>query len=122
VGFAAAGLSSAITAPLAAAYATLDVMRAGRDVRTPTARAVLGSTMLIGAIIALLGTRPVPLILLAQVMNGFVLPIIALALLLAMNDRRRLGDDVNGWRANVFGGAVVLLSAALGVRAIAGVF
>ncbi len=106
IGFAAAGISSAITAPLAAAYATLDVLGRGRDVRSGTARAVFGTTMFLGAIVALLGTKPVALILLAQVANGFVLPIIAAALLIAMNDSRRLGDNVNG----------------LGVRAIAGVF
>ncbi len=122
VGLAAAGISSAITAPLAAAYATLDLLGRGRDVRAPVARFVFGGTMLVGALVALLGTRPVPLILFAQVLNGLVLPIIAIALLVAMNDRRRLGNDVNGPVANLAGGAVVLLCMGLGIRTVLGAF
>lgn len=122
VGFALAGISSAITAPLAAAYATLDLLGRGRDVRAPVARFVFGGTMLVGALVALLGTRPVPLILFAQVLNGLVLPIIAITLLVAMNDRRRLGNDVNGPVANLAGGAVVLLCLGLGIRYILGAF
>jgi manganese transport protein len=121
LGFAAAGISSAVTAPLAAAYAVLDVMGLGRRITSSTARAVFGGTLLIGAVVALLGTRPVPLILLAQVLNGLVLPIIAVVLLIAMNDRR-LGDDANRTWANLVGGVVVLLCVVLGAKAIAGVF
>ena len=122
VGFAAAGLSSAITAPLAAAYATLDVLGRGRDVRAGLARGVIGAAMVIAAVIMLVGQRPVPLILLAQVLNGLVLPIVAIVLLIAMNDARRLGAHVNGWVANLAGLAVVMLAVALGVRGVAGAF
>lgn len=76
--------------------------------------------LVVGAVVTLLGTRPVALILVAQVLNGFILPIVALVLLLAMNDRRRLGDNVNGWRANLAGGLVVLLCLALGMRGLVG--
>jgi len=74
--------------------------------------------LLIGAGTALIGFRPVPLIVFAQLVNGLVLPIVAIVLLVAMNDRTRLGDNVNGWRGNLIGGAVVLLCIILGVRAI----
>lgn len=122
LGFAAAGLSSAITAPLAAAYATLDVLGRGRDVRSTVARFVIGLAMIVAALVTVLGTRPVPLILLAQVLNGLVLPIVAIALLVAMNDRRRLGVHVNGWMANVAGGVVVVLAIVLGARGVLAAF
>lgn len=122
LGFAAAGLSSAITAPLAAAYALQDVLGKGRDVRLPAARAVIACTLLVGVVVTVLGTRPVPLILVAQVLNGLILPIVAFVLLLAMNDRRRLGGHVNGWRANLGGALVVLLCLVLGIRGMAGAF
>lgn len=117
LGYAAAGISSAITAPLAAAYTLLDVMGHGRDVRRPTARTVWGGCLLIGAGAALAGLRPVPLIFVAQIVNGLILPIVALVLLVAMNDRRRLGGHVNGWKGNVAGALVVGLSLLLGARA-----
>jgi Mn2+/Fe2+ NRAMP family transporter len=118
LGYAAAGISSAITAPLAAAYTVLDALGRGRDVRNATARTISIGCVAVGAGVALLGLRPVPLILLAQVANGLVLPLVALVLVLAMNDRKRLGNHVNGWKGNLAGGVVVALTAVLGVRAI----
>lgn len=118
LGYAAAGVSSAITAPLAAAYTVLDALGRNRDTRQPLARVVWVGCVAVGAAAALLSVRPVPLILVAQVVNGLVLPIVALVLLIAMNDRRRLGSHVNTWRGNVVGGLVVALCAVLGARAV----
>ncbi len=118
LGYAAAGVSSAITAPLAAAYTVLDTLGRGRDVQRPTARLVWGGCVVVGAVTALASVRPVPLIVLAQVVNGLVLPIVAVVLLVAMNDRSRLGSHVNTWRGNVAGGVVALLCAVLGLRAV----
>lgn len=118
LGFAAAGLSSAITAPLAAGYALQDVRGAGRDVTRPAARWVILGTLLVGTTVAVLGTRPVALILVAQVLNGLILPVVGIVLLLAMNDRQRLGAQVNGWRANLVAAVVVLLCVGLGVRGV----
>ncbi len=118
IGFAAAGISSAVTAPLAAAYTILDGFGGGRKTTTPTARLVWAGCLFVGAGAALTGARPVPLIFVAQIVNGLVLPIVALVLLVAMNDRRRLGDQVNGWKGNLIGFAVVLLCIVLGIRGI----
>jgi manganese transport protein len=118
VGYAAAGITSAVTAPLAAAYTLLDSLGRRRDVTSPLARSVWAGCIFVGAGAALIGFRPVPLIVLAQLVNGLVLPIVAVVLLVAMNDRSRLGEQVNGWRGNVVGSAVVLLCIVLGLRAI----
>jgi len=118
LGYAAAGISSAVTAPLAAAYIILDTTGRSNDVRAPAARVVWGGCILVGAVAAMLGTRPVLLIFLAQIVNGLVLPIVAVVLLVAMNDRRRLGDHVNSWRGNIVGVTVVVLCTGLGLRSI----
>ncbi len=117
-GYAAAGVSSAITAPLAAAYTVLDALGRGRDVRQPMARTVSLACVGIGALAALASVRPVPLIFLAQIVNGLLLPVVALVLLIAMNDHRRLGSHVNTWRGNLVGGVVVVLCAVLGLRTV----
>jgi Mn2+/Fe2+ NRAMP family transporter len=111
-------VSSAITAPLAAAYTVLDVLGRGRDVRAPLPRWVWFGCVAFGALAALASVRPVPLIFLAQIVNGLALPAVAFVLLLAMNDRSRLGSHVNTWRGNVVGGLVALLCAVLGARAV----
>lgn len=118
VGLLAAGLTSAITAPLAAAYATAGAMGWPRDLRHWRLRAVWMSVMGVGLFFALIGVRPVRAILLAQVANGILLPAVAVFLLLAVNNRRWMGDWANGRALNVAGGLVVLVALILGLRAV----
>lgn len=119
-GLLAAGLTSAITAPLAAAYATAGALGWPRDLKDVRLRWVWMLVLAAGIVFAGLGVRPVPAILFAQVANGILLPAIAVFLLLAVNDRRWMGDRVNGVWANVAGGVVVLVALALGLRALWG--
>ena len=117
-GLLAAGLTSAITAPLAAAYATAGALGWPRDLKDRRLRAVWMVVLGAGMLLAGLGIRAVPAILFAQVANGVLLPAIAVFLLLAVNDRRWMADRVNGWPMNLAGGVVVLVSLILGARAV----
>lgn len=120
VGLLAAGLTSAITAPLAAAYATAGALGWRRDLSDFRLRAVWMGVLAAGILFAALGASPVPAILFAQVANGLLLPFIAIFLLLAVNDRRWMGDRVNGPLLNTAGAAVVLVALVLGLRALWG--
>lgn len=120
VGLLAAGLTSAVTAPLAAAYAAAGVLGWERGLRRPKFRAVWIVVLLTGVLFAGLGARPVPAILFAQVANGVLLPAVAAFLLLAANDRRRMGRWRNGLPLNLLAGLVVIVTLVLGVRAVAG--
>jgi manganese transport protein len=113
-GLFAAGLSSAVTAPIATAYAVCEVT--GRAKQGKIFRGIALAVLAIGTIVASLGIKPVSLILIAQVANGFLLPIIAVFLIVTMNRRSILGDNVNGLWSNVLGGAVVIIAAGFGVR------
>ncbi len=115
-GLLAAGLSSAVTAPLAAAYAVTGTLGWDPSIRGVPARAVWLVVLGIGAIFAAAGFRPVSLILFAQVANGLMLPAVALFLLIVVNDRTRMGRWVNGRWMNVAGFAVVLVALGLAVR------
>lgn len=121
VGLLAAGTTSAITAPLAAAYATAGALGWERDLRSPRLRWVWGAVLVVGVALSLTGIRPVEAIVFAQVANGLLLPAIAIFLLLAVNDERWMGSHRNRLLSNVAGGIVVLVSIGLGVRAIGGV-
>ncbi len=118
VGLFAAGMTSSVTAPLAAAYATAGALGWSRDLRSPRMRAVWGGVILFGAVLATLGVQPVPAILFAQAANGVLLPAVAVFLLVAVNDGRWMGGRRNGWAANLLGGLVVLVAAGLGVRGV----
>lgn len=115
-GLCAAGLSSAITAPLATAYAVCEVT--GRPKSGWLFKGIALTIVAIGLSVALLGIRPVQLILVAQVANGMLLPIVAVFLLITMNRKSVLGDHVNGPVRNALGGLVVLVAAFLGLRLI----
>jgi manganese transport protein len=118
VGFFAAGMTSSITAPLAAAYATAGALGWEGDLRAPRFRLVWGSVIAVGALFAATGIRPVEAILFAQAANGILLPCIAAFLLLAVNDRRWMGTHGNGLVSNVLGAAVFLVTVVLGGRAL----
>lgn len=123
-GLFAAGLSSAVTAPLAAAMTAAglfgDSARPERWApRSWRFRAVWGGVLVIGVGFGLAGLRPVPVILLAQAANGVLLPWVAVFLLLAVNDRRLMGEaGLNGWASNLAMAVVVGVALVLGTSGV----
>ena len=123
IGLLAAGISSAVTAPLAAALTARGLFASTEDPRWQARgwrfRAVWGAVLLIGLGFGLADIRPTPAILAAQAFNGALLPLVALFLLAAMNDEALLGDAANGPLANGFGLLVVGVATMLGLTAVA---
>lgn len=118
IGFLAAGLSSAITAPLAAAFASSELFGWGSSMKSKKFRAVWVVILLVGVTFSLLGFKPTGIILFAQVANGLLLPIIASFLLWVMNDKSLLGDYVNSKYANIFGALIIVITIVLGLKGI----
>jgi NRAMP (natural resistance-associated macrophage protein)-like metal ion transporter len=118
IGILAAGVTSAITAPLAAAYAISGALGWERDLRGLKFRAVWLIVLVTGIVLAVLGTNPVAAIVFAQAANGVLLPIIAVFLLFVMNRSDLLGEYKNGIVGNILGVIIVLFAAFLGVRTI----
>ena len=118
IGLFAAGISSSITAPMAAAYATAGIMGWKRDLRSWRFRMIWMFILLAGTLFAMQGFKPLEAILFAQVANGILLPVIALYLLVVMNSRKIMGDNVNTLLSNILGGIVVLTAMVLGLRSI----
>ena len=113
-GLLAAGLSSAVTAPIATAYAVCEVT--GMRNRGQAFRGIALAVLAIGTIVASLGLKPVNLILVAQVANGILLPIVAVFLIVTMNRKSILGEHVNGLWSNILGSIVVLIASGFGLR------
>jgi Mn2+/Fe2+ NRAMP family transporter len=118
IGFFAAGMTSAITAPLAAAYAVSGVLGWVQDLRSPLVRLIWMTVMAVGVGFTIANEQPFEAIVFAQAANAILLPAIALFLLLVMNDRRQLKGATNGIVANVLGGAVLALTLLLSGMAI----
>lgn len=123
IGLLAAGLSSAITAPLAAALTARGLFGDTEDPHWQADgwrfRAVWGAVLLTGLGFGLADIKPAPAILAAQAFNGALLPLVALFLLAAMNDEQLLGEWANGPAANGFGLLVVGVATMLGLTAMA---
>ena len=81
LGLFAAGLSSALTAPLAAAWALAGLFRWGPTLEDPRPRLTAFVVLAVGALGAALGGQPLQMILLAQGANALALPWFAFLLL-----------------------------------------
>jgi manganese transport protein len=115
IGLLAAGMTSAITAPLAAAYATAGALGWPRSLRSWRFRAVWLAILVTGTVLAVVFEKtPTQAIVFAQAMNGIILPLVAVFLLVVMNRRDLLGEYRNGPVANVLGALVVLVATGLG--------
>lgn len=118
-GLLAAGLTSAITAPMAAGYALSEMLPGLSEERRARVLKITALTILaIGAGVGSLGLKPVSLILVAQAANGLLLPVIAGFLLYVMNRKGLLGAHANGALANAGGWLVVAITLGLGARGV----
>ena len=118
-GLLAAGLTSAITAPLAAAFAISGAMGWSTELKSARFRSIWITVLCAGTCLAAAGLKsPQVTILIAQAANGLLLPLITIFLLIAVNRSEQMKDYRNGILANVLGGAVVLITLLLGATAI----
>ena len=122
IGLLAAGLTSAIASPLAAAYAVCGAMGWATNLKDRRFQAIWALVLLAGMLAAASGTRPISAIIFAQAANGFLLPIIAVFLILVMNKKKILGQYTNNALANILGIVVVLTVAGLGLFKLGKVF
>jgi Mn2+/Fe2+ NRAMP family transporter len=119
VGLCAAGLSSAVTAPLAAALTVRGAVGAERWSSDGWRfRSVWAGVLLVGVVFGLLDVRPVPAIVLAQALNGVMLPVVAVVLLVAVNDRSTLGSRLPSLGHTVLLGGAVAVTVMLGTSSV----
>lgn len=125
LGLLAAGLSSATTAPLAAALAGRELLgQQAAPWATDGARfrLVWLLVLALGLAVALLDLDLVYVILAAQLLNGILVPLVGSLVLVIANDRYLLGGRTNrGWQ-NGLGLVLLALLAYRNVEVILGVF
>lgn len=121
-GLLAAGLTSAITAPLAAGFAVSGALGWSTDFSDRHFRAICMSVLFIGTLFSAVGTKPIAAILFAQAANGLLLPVTAVFLLIIMNRKGLLGEYRNSFVSNILGVAVVITVTGLGLFNIARLF
>lgn len=122
IGLFAAGITSAITAPLAAAFVASGCLGWEANLKSPKFRTVWMSILVLGIIFSSIGFKSIEIIKFAQVANGLLLPIIAGFLLWVMNKRIVLGNYTNSKLQNIFGIIILIITIFLGVKGILSVF
>lgn len=122
LGLFAAGISSALTAPIAAAYVTNSCfnwkLKASDAKFKNTALAIL----LLGMISLGFGFSPLIIIQFAQVTNGILLPILAIFILWLVNNKSLLKEHKNGIVQNILGLLIVIISLLMSFKTISSLF
>jgi len=122
IGLFAAGVTSAITAPLAAAYVANSCFGWNADLKDIRFKSVWMIILALGVFFLSFGIKPIEIIKFAQVANGILLPIIAVFLLWVVNRASVMGKYRNKLFQNIVGILIIALSIFLGVKSIFKVF
>ena len=118
LGLFAAGITSAITAPLAAAYVVRGCFGWKADLKSKQFRSVWMFILILGVLFSSLGFKPIDIIKFAQVANGILLPVIAGVLLWVVNKKSVLGNFVNSKMQNALGIIIVIATIFLGLKGV----
>lgn len=118
IGLFAAGITSAITAPLAAAYVANSCFGWGASFKDTKFRLVWMLILGAGVFFLSFNLKPIQIIKFAQIANGILLPVIAIFLLWVVNKKNVMGSYVNTRLQNIIGIIIILLSVILGAKSI----
>ncbi|WP_340062989.1 Nramp family divalent metal transporter [Ascidiimonas aurantiaca] len=118
IGLLSAGVTSAVTAPLAAAYVANSCFGWKASMKDYRFRLVWVSVLLLGMLSLLFHMKPIRVIQIAQIANGILLPVVAVFLLWVVNRPGVLGKFRNTPFQNLLAGSIVVLSILLGLRSV----
>ena len=117
IGLFAAGFTSSITAPLAAAI-TLKSVSSGDDSWSEKGnkyRMAWGFILLTGLVFGVTGVKPIPVIILAQAANGLILPVLAIFLWIISNNSSIAKEYANSHFVNFAMALTVFVASVLGL-------
>ncbi|MGO1356159.1 NRAMP family divalent metal transporter [Alkalibacterium gilvum] len=116
IGIAAAGLSSAIATPLVLKVVLARLFK--WDPNDMKARIAGGASVIFGTAFAAFGTSPTQIIVFASAFSGLFLPIVAILIMIAANNKKLLGEYKNTLLQNILGGFATLVTLGLGLNSL----
>jgi Mn2+/Fe2+ NRAMP family transporter len=123
VGLFAAGFTSAVTAPLASAITVRSLYAGKQSLRwtenSVRFRLVWISILVVGMGFGMAGFKPIPAIIVAQALNGLILPLIAIFLFITVNNRSIMQDSINRLPGNMMMTMVVFVTLIVGLTGMA---
>ena len=118
LGLISAGLTSAITAPLAAAFVACGCFGWKSNLKSFKFRSIWIIILIIGTIISSTGIKLIIIIQFAQVTNALLLPIIVFTLYYIMNNNKIFGSYSNSLFQNIIGFLIIILTVFLSLKTI----
>ncbi len=118
IGLLLAGITSAITAPLAAAFVASSCFGWENDMKNPKFRMVWILILLLGVLFLSFDVKPIQVIQFAQIANGMLLPIMAILLFWMVNKRSVMGTHSNNRWQNLVGILIIVFTIFLGIKSI----
>ena len=118
IGLFAAGVTSSITAPLAAAYVANSCFGWKAGLKDLKFKLVWMLIITLGVLFMTFDIKPITIIKFAQIANGILLPLIAVFLLWVVNRASVMGKHKNTLLQNGIGIVIILLAVVLGVKSI----
>lgn len=115
VGLFGASMLAAGVLPLATAYSISEALGFEKGVsrnfrEAPTFLGIFTGLIVVGAVVAMLpGFAPLQILLVTQVINGLLLPILLVAIILLVNKREIMDKHVNSFAYNVFAVLTVII-------------
>lgn len=116
IGLFGAGLTSAVTAPLAAAYVANSCFNWQVSTKHWKFRTVWMGVMLLGFLSLISTYSPIAIIQFAQVANGVLLPILVIVLIWLCNKQQVLGNFKNSLSQNILYGVILIFSLSLSFK------
>ena len=116
IGLFASGITSSITAPLAAAYVAKSCFGWQDSLKSRKFRAIWIIILIIGVLVSMVKINPVEIIKFAQFSNSLLLPIIAIILLWLINNKNIINNKYSYRYQNIFGFFIVIISLILGTK------
>jgi len=117
-----AGFCTMITAPIAAALTAQSLFITNDPERWKTQglyfKATWMSVLFTGIGFGFMNFKPEAAIILAQALNGLILPFIAIFLLSVVNNRKIMGDKINSWFSNILMAVAVCVCLIVGMETI----
>jgi len=115
-GLMAAGLTSSLTAPLAAGLVICGIFGWNQNIQSTSMRVSMGAILFLGILFSSFGIKPVTLITLAQLANGILLPLISGWLLWMSTKKELLGAHALSPQGILFGIFIWGITLVLGIK------
>ena len=116
IGLFASGITSSITAPLAAAYVAKSCFGWQDSLKSRKFRAIWIIILITGVLVSMVKINPIEIIKFAQFSNSLLLPIIAIILLWLINNKNIISNEYSYRYQNIIGFLIVIISIILGTK------